>query len=298
MVQTQFQGAFTALVTPFRKGQIDLESYQEIIEWQIEQSINGLVPCGTTGESATLTYDEYKVLVKTCVEQVKGRVPVVAGAGSNDTAKAIHLTKIAKELGVDGVLHVTPYYNKPTQEGLYQHFKAIVSQESIPILLYNVPGRTGSNLLPETIARIAQDVPEIVGIKDATGNLEQFSEIIEFCPVNFQVLTGDDFTILPSMALGGCGVISVISNIVPNMVVKLCSFVLKGKLEEARQLHYSLAPLCRLMFIETNPIPVKTALFLMDKLNLEFRLPLTELSSINFNKLKSVLKNIGIITNE
>lgn len=296
MGQIQFKGAITALVTPFKKGEINLECYREIIEWQIEQGINGLVSCGTTGESATLTYEEYKLLIEACVKQTKGRVPVIAGAGSNDTAKAIQLTKIAKELGVDGVLHVTPYYNKPTQEGLYQHFKAIVSQESIPILLYNVPGRTGCNLLPETVARIAQDIPEIVGIKDATGNLEQFSEIIEFCPIGFQVLTGDDFTILPSMTLGGCGVISVISNIVPAMVVELCSLIEKNKLEEARQIHYNLAPLCRLMFVETNPIPVKTALSLMEKLELEFRLPLTELSPINFTKLESTLKNIGIIT--
>ena len=296
MGQIQFKGAITALVTPFKKGEINLECYREIIEWQIEQGINGLVSCGTTGESATLTYEEYKLLIEACVEQTKGRVPVIAGAGSNDTAKAIQLTKIAKELGVDGVLHVTPYYNKPTQEGLYQHFKAIVSQESIPILLYNVPGRTGCNLLPETVACIAQDIPEIVGIKDATGNLEQFSEIIEFCPIGFQVLTGDDFTILPSMTLGGCGVISVISNIVPAMVVELCSLIEKNKLEEARQIHYNLAPLCRLMFVETNPIPVKTALSLMEKLELEFRLPLTELSPINFTNLETTLKNIGIIT--
>lgn len=295
MDDKQFQGAFTALVTPFKNGQVDKESYREFIEWQIEQGIQGVVPCGTTGESPTLTYEEYEEVITSCVEQVKGRVPIIAGAGSNDTKKAIYFTKIAKRLGVDGVLQITPYYNKPTQEGLYQHFKAIASEASIPVLLYNVPGRTGCNLLPETIARMAQDIPEIVGIKDATGNLEQQSEIIEYCPTSFQVISGDDFTILPTIAIGGCGVISVVSNIMPNVVVKLCDFALKGEFEEARKLQYNLAPINRFMFIETNPIPVKTALALMGKIALEFRLPLTELMPANSNKLESALKSVGLM---
>ena len=291
------KGSIVALVTPFNlEGSVNYNELEKLLNYHIDNNTDGMVILGTTGEASTLSFEEEEKIVEFAVKVVNKRVPLIVGSGSNETEKALKMSVKYSLMGADYVLVITPYYNKPTQEGLFQHFKTIASQESIPILLYNVPGRTGCNLLPETVARIVQDIPEVVGIKDATGNLEQFSEIIEFCPIGFQVLTGDDFTILPSMILGGCGVISVISNIVPAMVVELCSLIEKNKLEEARQIHYNLAPLCRLMFVETNPIPVKTALSLMEKLELEFRLPLTELSPINFTKLESTLKNIGIIS--
>ncbi len=290
-----FQGVLTALITPFKDGLFDENAYRQLIEWQIEQGIQGVVPCGTTGEASSLTDDEYKQVVQSCIEQVNGRVPVLVGSGSNNTAKAIGFTKFAKGAGADGVLQVTPYYNKPTQEGLYQHFKIIGKAVAIPIVLYNVPGRTGCNLLPETVARIAHSVHNVVGIKEATGNLTQLSEIIEFCPNGFQVLSGDDFTVLPSLAVGGCGVISVVSNIMPEKMVQLCKAALNADMEKAQKIHYELSALNRYMFIETNPIPVKTALALMGKVMLEFRMPMTELSMMNLDKLQTVLKSFRLI---
>ena len=285
----RFQGAFTALVTPFKNGHVDEEKYRQLIEWQIEQGIHGVVPCGTTGESATLSHDEHEEVIRICVDQVKGRVPVIAGAGSNNTIEAIRLTRFAKNVGADAALHITPYYNKPTQEGLYQHFKAIAAEVSMPIIMYNVPGRTGCNMQAATVARIFRDVPEVVGIKEATADLIQISDILEQCGDTFQLLSGDDFTVLPILSIGGCGVISVTSNIAPAMMAGQCDAFFRGDLSEARRLHYALAPLNRVMFCETNPIPVKTALALMGRMDIEMRLPLVQLQPANLDKLRQAL---------
>jgi 4-hydroxy-tetrahydrodipicolinate synthase len=291
----QFKGAFTALVTPFSNGQLDEDAYRKLIEWQIQSGINGVVPCGTTGESATMSHDEHKRVIRICVDQVKGRVPVLAGAGSNNTAEAVELTRFAKEAGADGALLITPYYNKPTQEGLYQHFKRIASEVSMPFIVYNVPGRTSVNLLPATVARLNKDIPDVIGIKEATGDLNQVSQVLEYCGPDFQVLSGDDFTVLPLLSVGGCGVISVVSNILPDKMSGLCTAWFKGDLAKARELHFFLASFARMMFIETNPIPAKTALSLMGRIKLEMRLPLTPLSPANAETLQKFLADKGLI---
>lgn len=295
MATGQFHGAFTALVTPFKDGKVDEEAFRKHIEWQIEQGINGLVPCGTTGESATLTHEEHEEVIRICVEQAKKRVPVIAGAGSNNTREAIRLTRFAKEIGADAALLITPYYNKPTQEGLYQHFKAIAAEAPMPIIMYNVPGRTGCNMLPATVARIAHDVPDVVGIKEATANLIQISDVVEQCPAGFQVLSGDGFTVLPILSVGGCGVISVTSNVAPAMMSQLCKAFRSGDIQEAQRLHFALAPLSRAMFLETNPLAVKTSLALMGFQQLEFRLPLTPLQPANLERLTQVLRENGLL---
>ncbi|MDR0466784.1 MAG: 4-hydroxy-tetrahydrodipicolinate synthase [Deltaproteobacteria bacterium] len=291
----RFTGTYTALVTPFKKGAPDEDSYRSLIEWQIEQGVNGLVPCGTTGESATLSHEEHELVVRTCVDQAKGRVPVLAGSGSNSTAEAIRLTRFAKEAGADGALLITPYYNKPTQEGLYRHFAAIAGAVDFPLVPYNVPGRTSCNLLPATLGRLARDCPNIVGVKEATGDLAQVSDVLEHCGPNFALLSGDDFTVLPILAVGGCGVISVTSNVAPAKMSKLCAAFAQGDLATARALHYELAPLNRAMFVETNPIPVKTALHLMGFMDLDFRLPLCPLGEANLVKLKEVLQTAKLV---
>jgi 4-hydroxy-tetrahydrodipicolinate synthase len=291
----QFQGAFTALVTPYKNNSIDEEAYRALIEWQIEQGIDGLVPCGTTGESATLSHEEHKKVITVCVDQVKGRVPVIAGAGSNCTSEAVDLTRYAKEAGADAALLITPYYNKPTPEGLVAHFKAIASEVSIPFFIYNVPGRTSLNVMPKTVARIFNEIPEAIGIKEATGDLKQVSEVVEECGPDFIVLSGDDFTILPLMSVGGHGVISVVSNIIPGMVRSMCKAYASKDLMQAKRLHFEMAPLCRAMFLETNPIPVKTSLFMMGKVDKEFRLPLVPMLPENEEKLRTVLSAKGLI---
>jgi 4-hydroxy-tetrahydrodipicolinate synthase len=291
----QFKGAFTALVTPFSNGQLDEDAYRKLIEWQIQSGINGVVPCGTTGESATMSHDEHKRVIRICVDQVKGRVPVLAGAGSNNTAEAVELTRFAKEAGADGALLITPYYNKPTQEGLYQHFKRIASEVSMPFIVYNVPGRTSVNLLPATVARLNKDIPDVIGIKEATGDLNQVSQVLEYCGPDFQVLSGDDFTVLPLLSVGGCGVISVVSNILPDKMSGLCTAWFKGDLAKAQELHFFLASFARMMFIETNPIPAKTALSLMGRIKLEMRLPLTPLCPANAETLQKFLADKGLI---
>lgn len=291
----QFKGAFTALVTPFANGRIDEDAYRNLIEWQVESGINGVVPCGTTGESATLSHEEHKQTIRICVDQVKGRVPVLAGAGSNNTAEAVELARFAKDAGADGVLLITPYYNKPTQEGLYQHFKHIAAEVPIPYILYNVPGRTGVNLLPATVARLYKDISDICGIKEATGDLNQASQILEYCGPDFQVLSGDDFTVLPLLSIGGCGVISVVSNILPKEMSDLCAAWSAADISRAQQIHFELAACSRMMFVETNPIPVKTALSMMKRLKLELRLPLTPLSTSNEEVLYAFLKARNII---
>ncbi|MCD6320096.1 MAG: 4-hydroxy-tetrahydrodipicolinate synthase, partial [Candidatus Desulfofervidaceae bacterium] len=272
-----FKGAITALVTPFKDGEIDEEAYRNLIEWQIEQGINGLVPVGTTGESATLSHEEHRRVVKICVETVKKRVPVIAGAGSNSTREALELVEFAKSVGADAALLVTPYYNKPTQEGLYQHYKTIAEETGFPLVLYNVPGRTSVNLLPQTVARLAE-IENIVAIKEASGSLKQISEIISLCGDKITVISGDDFTVLPTLAVGGMGVISVVSNVAPQDMAALCQAFFDKDREKAQDLHYRLFPLAQAMFLETNPIPVKTALGLMGKIKPELRLPLAPMS--------------------
>ena len=291
----QFSGAYTALITPFRNGVVDEEAYRAHIEWQIEQGIDGLVPCGTTGESATLSHAEHVQVIKICVEQVKGRVPVLAGAGSNNTTEAVELTRYAKQAKADGALHITPYYNKPTQAGLIAHFAAIAREVPMPFIVYNVPGRTSVNLLPQTVAAMRKQIPEVVGIKEATGNLCQISEVIEHCGKDFTVLSGDDFTVLATLAVGGHGVISVTSNVAPALMRKLCKAWRLGDLEKAKRLHYKLAPLNRAMFLETNPIPAKTALGLMGRITPELRLPLVGMSKENEARLAEILKKSGIL---
>ncbi|MFW5487609.1 MAG: 4-hydroxy-tetrahydrodipicolinate synthase [Desulfovibrio sp.] len=285
----QFTGAFTALITPFRDGQVDEESYRALIEWQIENGIHGLVPCGTTGESATLSHDEHKRVISICVDQVKGRVPVLAGAGSNNTREAIELTKHAKDAKADGALLITPYYNKPTQAGLVAHFKAIAESVSIPTIVYNVPGRTGTNLLPETLFTMVKEIPEIVGIKEATADLNQISRILELCGRDFTVLSGDDFTVLATLGIGGRGTISVVSNVVPDRMAGMYDAFVQGDLNKAMDLHYAMAPLYRAMFMQTNPIPAKTSLSLMGRVPEEVRLPLLCMDDAAKAQLREIL---------
>jgi 4-hydroxy-tetrahydrodipicolinate synthase len=291
----QLRGAFTALVTPFKNGAVDEEAYRAFIEWQIEQGINGLVPCGTTGEAATLSHAEQGQVIRICVDQVKGRVPVIAGAGSNNTREAIELTALAKKAGADAALIITPYYNKPTPDGLVGHFKAIASEASMPYILYNVPGRTGQNVLPKTIARIVREVPEVIGCKEATGDIKQGSELVEIMGKDFTVLSGDDFTVLPLLSVGGSGTISVTSNVMPAKMAGMIDAFFKRDTAHALSLHLEMNPVSRAMFFETNPIPVKTALSLMGKMGLEFRLPMVPMEPANLAKLKEVLAKSGLI---
>lgn len=290
-----FHGVITALVTPFKNGKVDESAYRALIEHQIEAGIHGLVPCGSTGESATLSMAEHEQVIEICIDQVKGRVPVLAGAGSNNTVEAIALTKSAKAAGADGALLLTPYYNKPTQEGLYQHYSAIANAVDIPLVPYNVPGRTGCNMLPPVVGRLAKDFPQIVGIKEATGDLVQGCEVIEACPESFLVLSGDDLTALPLIFMGGAGVISVTSNIVPEKMVEMYNAFEDGDFKKAVSIHHKLLPLHRAMFIETNPQPVKTALSMMGQMEADLRLPLCAMSKENTAKLASILKEFELL---
>jgi 4-hydroxy-tetrahydrodipicolinate synthase len=291
----EFKGALTALVTPFKNGGIDEEAYRAFIEWQIESGIDGVVPCGTTGESATLSHDEHKEVISICIDQVNKRIPVLAGSGSNNTREAIELTRFAKSAGADGALMITPYYNKPTQEGMIAHFKAIADEVSLPMVVYNVPGRTGTNLLPATLGRMAREIPTVIGVKEATGDMKQASRVVEECGEDFTLLSGDDFTILPFMALGGKGVISVISNIEPAKTHALCAACRANDWKTARSLFYELVPLNRAMFLESNPIPVKTSLSLMGRMEPTLRLPMTPLADDHLETLTRVLKEHHLI---
>ncbi|MBI5188472.1 MAG: 4-hydroxy-tetrahydrodipicolinate synthase [Nitrospirae bacterium] len=288
------KGSIVAIVTPFKNGKVDEKALGDLIEWHIGQGINGIVPCGTTGESATLDYREHYRVIKFTVEAVNKRVPVIAGTGANATDETIMITKEAKKYGADAALLVSPYYNKPTQEGLYRHYKAVAEAVDIPIVLYNVPGRTAVNILPTTVARLAE-IKNIVAIKEATGDMKQVSEVIRLCGDRITVLSGDDFTTLPLLALGGKGVISVSANVAPKDVSRMCSLWMKGQHDKARAIHYKLEPLNTAMFIETNPIPVKTALAMMGKIKEEFRLPLCEMTPANKEKLKKVLVDLRLI---
>ncbi|RJR42690.1 MAG: 4-hydroxy-tetrahydrodipicolinate synthase [Deltaproteobacteria bacterium] len=288
------KGAFTAIVTPFRNGQLDEEAYRALIERQIEGGIHGLVPCGTTGESPVLSHAEHKRVVEICLDQVKKRVPVIAGSGSNSTAESVELTKHAQAAGADYALLITPYYNKPTQEGLFQHYKTVADATKIPMVVYNVPGRTSVNLLPETMARLAA-IPNIVGLKDATGDLKQGSKTLELCGDKIAVLSGDDFTTFPLLCVGGMGVISVVSNVVPGDMAGMCDAFFKGDLAEAKKLHYKMWPLTEAMFFETNPVPVKTAMKMLAMTTGEVRQPLCPMSAANEEKLHGVMQKYGLI---
>jgi 4-hydroxy-tetrahydrodipicolinate synthase len=288
------KGAFTAIVTPFKNGQVDEEAYRELIEFQIQGGIHGIVSVGTTGESPVLSHAEHKRVVEICIDQVQKRVPVVAGSGSNNTTESLDLTKHAQAAGADYALMITPYYNKPTQEGLYQHYKTVATQTRIPIILYNVPGRTSVNLLPETVARL-MEFPTIVGLKEATGDLKQGSKVAELCGDRIIMVSGDDFTVLPLLSVGGLGVISVVSNVVPGDMAGMCTAFFNGDLAKAKQLHFKMWPLMEAMFYETNPVPVKTALKMMGKITGEVRQPLCPMSQANQDKLRQVMQKYGLI---
>jgi 4-hydroxy-tetrahydrodipicolinate synthase len=289
-----FTGSLVAIVTPFRKGRLDERAFGDLIEWQIAQGTNGIVPCGTTGESATLTHDEHHRVVKLAIEVAKRRVPVIAGAGSNSTDEAISLTKHAKEDGADGALLITPYYNKPTQEGLYRHYKAIAEAVDLPQVLYNIPGRTGVNMLPATVARLS-GIKSIVGIKEGSGSVQQASDIVQMCGERITVLSGDDPLTLPMMAVGARGVITVTANLVPREMSMLVKSFSDARVEEARRIHFKLSPLFAALFYETNPIPVKEALGMMGKIDPELRLPLCPMGADTKNQLMRVLKDMGLI---
>jgi len=290
-----FKGSITAIVTPFRNGKVDEKKLRELIDFQIKNGTSGIVPCGTTGESATLSFDEHERVIEITIEQVNKRVPVIAGTGSNSTEEAIMLTRQAAESGADASLQVSPYYNRPTQRGLYQHFKAVADSVKIPIILYNIAGRTGVNIEPETIAKLANDCKNIVAVKEASGNLEQMSRIKALCPESFQLVSGDDGLTLPVLSIGGIGIISVISNIVPRDVSDLVSAYELGDIKKAQALHYKLLPLVKAMFIETNPIPVKTALGLMGMCEPDLRLPMCALAPENLEKVEKALKDYGLL---
>jgi 4-hydroxy-tetrahydrodipicolinate synthase len=289
-----FTGSLVAIVTPFRKGRVDERALGELIEWQIAKGTNGIVPCGTTGESATLSYEEHNRVIELTVEVVNRRVPVIAGTGSNSTEEAIALTTHAKQAGVDGALLITPYYNKPTQEGLYRHYKAIADAVDLPLVLYNIPGRTGVNMLPATIARLSA-IKTIVGVKEGSGSVQQASDVVQMCGDRLTVLAGDDALTLPMMAVGGKGVITVTANIVPAEMAQLVNAFAAGKIEEARRIHFQLSPLFAALFYETNPIPVKEALGMMGKIDPELRLPLCPMAQDTREKLVRVLKDAGLI---
>ena len=289
------QGAITALVTPMLDGRVDEQGLVDLIEFQIKSGIHGLVPCGTTGESATLDFAEHKRVIELTVKTVSGRVPVVAGTGANSTLEAIELTESAKASGADAVLSVVPYYNKPSQEGLYQHFKAITEAVDIPVVLYNVPGRTVTNMLPATVARLAR-LPNIIGIKEACGSLQQVSEVIQACPRDFIVLSGDDFTAMPTVLIGGKGVISVVSNLEPGKTAKMMEAALRGDLVEANALHYELFSLMGAMFCYPSPAPAKKGLELMGRIaSPEVRLPMTELDDSSLQRLKRDMAAVGLL---
>jgi 4-hydroxy-tetrahydrodipicolinate synthase len=289
-----FKGSLVAIVTPFKNGQVDEQALGDLIEFQITNGTDGIVPCGTSGESATLTYEEHDRVIEFTVEATRRRVPVIAGTGSNSTDEAITLTKHAKQAGADGALLICPYYNKPTQEGLYRHYKAIAEAVDLPLVVYNIPSRTSVNIQPTTIARLSS-IHNIVAIKEGAGSLGQVSEIIQACGNRITVLAGDDGLTVPMMAVGAHGVITVTANIAPADMAALVDAFAAGKLDEAKALHYKLYPLFTALFYETNPIPVKEALGMMGKIQPELRLPLCPMSVENREKLAGALKDYGLI---
>jgi 4-hydroxy-tetrahydrodipicolinate synthase len=289
----QFRGSMVALVTPFRGGQVDERALRELAKWQIEEGTDGLVPCGTTGEGATLTAEESVKVIRICVEEARGKVPVIAGAGSNDTRRTIENVQRAREAGADAALVVTPYYNKPTPEGLFRHFEAVARQGGLPVVMYNVPTRTSVDMLPDTIARCAK-VPGIVAVKEASGNVVRVAEILSHgVPSDFSILSGDDMFTLPTLASGGHGIVSVVANIAPRDLATLCDAFFAGDLKRAQALQIRFAPLVKAMFIETNPLPVKYALSKMGKIAHELRLPLAPISDAAAPKVDAAMKAYG-----
>lgn len=290
----KLQGSMVAIVTPFADGKPDLRALKELVEWQIAEGTDGIIPCGTTGEGATLTAAERHDVIKAVVEAARGRVAVIAGAGSNATHEAIEGVKAAKELKADAALVVTPYYNKPTQEGIYKHYKMIAQSVDLPLVIYNIPGRTGSNIMPETMARLCE-VRNIVAVKEASGSMDQVSDIRRLCGDRLTVLSGDDSLTLPLIALGAKGVISVITNMMPGEMRELVSAALDDNYARARELHYRMLPLMRALFVETNPIPIKHAMSLLKKCSAEVRMPLTPMSPTAADKLKAVMKEMKLL---
>ncbi len=289
-----FGGAIVAIVTPFRNGKVDEAALRQLIEEQIAAGTDGIAPCGTTGESTTLSHQEHDRVIEITIEAVRKRVPVIAGTGSNSTVEALRLTRHAWEAGADGALMVCPYYNRPTQEGLYRHYRTIAEQVPIPIVVYNIQGRTGVNLQTETLERLAK-IKNIVGVKEASGSLKQMSDVIRRCGPDFDVLSGDDVFTLPLMAMGGKGVISVISNVAPADMAGMVDAFAAGDLNKARALHHKMSPLIDALFIETNPIPVKTALGMMGKIDPELRLPLCPMAEKNEAALRKAMREYGLI---
>ncbi|MEI8176296.1 MAG: 4-hydroxy-tetrahydrodipicolinate synthase [Candidatus Omnitrophota bacterium] len=290
-----FKGSMVALATPFKNDTIDEAALKKLVDFQIEGGTSAIVPCGTTGESPTLDYDEHDRVIELTIKFVAGRVPVMAGTGSNSTREAIQLTKHAKKAGAAASLQVSPYYNRPTQQGLYEHFRAIAEAVDLPIVLYNIASRTGVNIEPETIARLAKDCKNIVGVKEASGNLEQMSRVKALTGSSFDLISGDDALTLPVLSIGGTGIISVVANIVPRETAKMVAAFERHDLAQAIELHYGLLPLIKAMFIETNPIPVKTAMGAMGLCAPDVRLPLCGMSSDNKEKLMKALKDHQLI---
>ncbi|MDD4939633.1 MAG: 4-hydroxy-tetrahydrodipicolinate synthase [Candidatus Omnitrophica bacterium] len=290
-----FRGSIVAIVTPFKDGKIDEKKLRDLIEFQIKNGTSGIVPCGTTGESATLSFEEHDRVIEIAIEQAKKRVPVIAGTGSNSTEEAIMLTRHAAKAGADASLQVSPYYNRPTQKGLYEHFKAIAEAVNIPVILYNIASRTGVNIEPETLAKLANDCKNIAGVKEASGSLDQMSRIRQLCREDFDLISGDDSLTLPVLSIGGTGIISVVANIAPKDTADLVAEFEKGNIKKAREIHYKLLPLIKAVFIETNPIPVKTAMGLLGMCEPSLRLPMSAMLPENVEKLKKALKDYGLL---
>ncbi len=288
-----FAGSMVALVTPFRDGKVDWQSLEGLVDFHIKNGSNGIVPCGTTGESATLDHKEHREVVERVIKAVNKRVPVIAGTGSNSTAEAVELTKGAERAGADGALMISPYYNRPTQEGIYQHYKKVAESVGIPIIVYNIPGRTGSKIEPETLARLSE-IENVAGVKEATGSVDQAIDVIRLCGENLAVYSGEDSLTFSLMALGGKGVISTVANIAPKEMSQLTDACLQGNWDKGRKLQLKLIPLIRSVFLETNPIPIKTALSLMGKCTSELRLPLTPMSEGNLKKLQQQMAEFGL----
>jgi 4-hydroxy-tetrahydrodipicolinate synthase len=289
-----FSGSMVALVTPFKEGNVDWQSLEALIEFHIQSGTHGIVPCGTTGESATLTHQEHDEVIKAVITRVAKRVPVIAGTGSNSTDEAVRLTREAEKSGADGALMISPYYNRPTQEGIYQHYRTVASAVGIPVIVYNIPSRTGSKIEPETLARLAQ-IKNVAGVKEATGSVDQAIEVIRLCGDRLAVYSGEDTLTFSLMALGGKGVISTVANVVPREMSQLAEACLNSDWDRGRALQFKLIPLIHGMFIETNPIPVKTALSLMGKCRGDLRLPLTPMSEASLVKLKLAMSDFGLI---
>ncbi len=298
MDSSQLQGCGTALVTPFQPdGSLDERGLRRLLRRQLEGKVDFLVPCGTTGESPVLASAEHLRVVEITVEEARGQVPVVAGAGGNNTQHVQEMIRSLERLGVDGILSVSPYYNKPTQEGIFQHYRVLAESTRLPILVYNVPGRTGSNVEPKTLARLAE-IPNILGVKEASGNVGQAEEIFKLVPERFKVFSGDDVLTFPLMAMGACGVVSVVSNVIPREMTQMVSLCRAGDFPAARRLHRRWLPLMQSLFIESNPIPVKAALALMGLIQPTYRLPLVPLHPDNGTKLKKVLEDLQLLPKE